>query len=46
MDKGKIAEVDSPENLLNDDTSYFSKMVKENGPEFESKMKLMASNKD
>ena len=45
LDAGKIAEYDSPENLLKNDESYFSKLIQENGPEFEAKMREMAESK-
>jgi len=46
LDQGKIAEFEDPANLLDKGSGYFAKLVKENGPEFESKMKYLAHHKN
>jgi len=45
LDQGNIAEFEDPVNLL-ESGGYFSKLIKENGPDFESKMKYLANNKN
>jgi len=45
MDQGNIAEYDSPAHLLENEASYFTRLVKENGPDFEHKMRYLANNK-
>jgi ATP-binding cassette subfamily C (CFTR/MRP) protein 1 len=45
LDQGNIAEFEDPVNLL-ESGGYFSNLIKENGPDFESKMKYLARNKN
>ena len=45
LDKGRLAESGSPRELLENDT-IFRAMVRENGPEFESKMVELANAND
>ena len=45
LDAGRIAEFDSPINLMNKG-GIFSSLIKENGEDFERKMKYLATNKD
>jgi len=46
LDQGNIAEFDDPAVLVNKEGSYFAKLIKENGPEFEEKMKFLATHKE
>lgn len=46
LDQGNIAEFDDPVALLDTEGSYFAKLIKENGPEFEEKMKFLATHKN
>jgi len=46
LSEGNIMEFDSPKNLLENPKSYFTLLVQENGPEFESKMRFMANHRD
>jgi len=46
MSEGKIVEFDTPLNLMKNENSYFAKLVKESGPEFEKRMIALAENKD
>ena len=39
LNNGVLEEMDTPENLLNKENSLFSSLVKENGEEFEKKMR-------
>jgi len=45
LDQGNIAEFDDPVELL-ETGGYFAKLIKENGPDFESKMRYLARNKN
>ena len=46
LDQGNVAEFDDPVNLLERGDGYFAKLIKENGPDFESKMRYLANNKE
>ena len=46
LDQGNIAEFDTPIKLLNTRSSYFASLVRENGPEFEKKMRYLAQHKE
>jgi len=46
LDQGNIAEFDDPAVLVGKEGSYFAKLIKENGPEFEEKMKFLATHKE
>ena len=45
LDRGVIAEFDTPYNLLQNPAGYFAKLVKEQGQQFESKMLNLAAQK-
>jgi ABC-type multidrug transport system fused ATPase/permease subunit len=42
MDKGKVAEMGSPRDLLRDESGLFTKMVEATGPESAMQLKLLA----
>jgi len=46
LDQGNVAEFDDPVNLLERGDGYFAKLIKENGPDFENKMRYLANHKD
>jgi ABC-type multidrug transport system fused ATPase/permease subunit len=45
LEKGVVAEFDTPYNLLQNPAGYFAKLFKEQGQQFESKMKNLAAQK-
>lgn len=46
LDKGKIVEFDAPDVLLEDEGGAFLKLIREQGADFEERMKNLARNKD
>ena len=46
LDHGKIVEFDSPVKLFDNDESYFGNLIKEQGKDFEQRMKYLAKHRD
>jgi len=46
LDHGKIVEFDSPIKLFDHEESYFSSLIKEQGKDFEKRMKYLAKHRD
>ena len=46
LDHGRIVEFDSPIKLFDNDDSYFSGLIKEQGKEFEKRMKYLAKHRE
>lgn len=42
---GEVEDCNTPVNMLKNEDSYLSKLVREQGPEFEKKMRTLAADK-